>query len=52
MRFIGRGNYQDELAIDAMANPATLRRFFGERFRLDDVLSYKPDVVVDRPRRW
>ncbi|HVQ03869.1 MAG TPA: MBL fold metallo-hydrolase [Burkholderiaceae bacterium] len=48
VRFIGRSNYQDELAIDAMADPAGLRRFFGERFRLEDVLSYKPDVTVDR----
>ena len=48
MRFIGRSNYQDELAIDAMANPAGLRQFFGDRFRLEDVLSYKPDVTVDR----
>jgi glyoxylase-like metal-dependent hydrolase (beta-lactamase superfamily II) len=48
VRFIGRSNYQDELAIDAMADPAGLRQFFGERFRLEDVLSYKPDVTVDR----
>ena len=48
VRFIGRGNYHEELAIDALADPAGLRRFFGERFRLDDVLSYKPDVTVDR----
>jgi len=47
VRFIGRSNYQDELAIDAMANPAGLREFFGDRFRLDDVLSYKPDVTVE-----
>jgi glyoxylase-like metal-dependent hydrolase (beta-lactamase superfamily II) len=48
VRFIGRGNYQDELALDAAADPAGLRRFFGEKFRLEDVLSYKPDVTIDR----
>lgn len=48
VRFIGRSNYADELAIDAMASPAGLRQFFGDRFRLEDVLSYKPDVTVDR----
>ncbi|HSC00805.1 MAG TPA: MBL fold metallo-hydrolase, partial [Burkholderiaceae bacterium] len=48
VRFVGRSNYQDELAIDAMANPDGLRQFFGDRFRLADVLSYKPDVGVDR----
>ena len=26
-----------------------LKRFFGDKFRLDDVLSYEPDVMVDRP---
>jgi glyoxylase-like metal-dependent hydrolase (beta-lactamase superfamily II) len=48
-RFIGRSNYQDELARDSMANPATLQRFFGQEFRLEDVLSYRPDVTIDRP---
>src|SRR5215831_1155784 len=37
VRFIGRSNYKDELAIDALADPAGLRRFFGDRFRLEDV---------------
>ena len=32
-----------------MGNPAMLQRFFGDKFRLDDVLSYQPDVMVDRP---
>jgi glyoxylase-like metal-dependent hydrolase (beta-lactamase superfamily II) len=48
VRFIGRDNYQNELAVDAAANPAVLKRFFGDRFRLEDVLTYKPDVGVDR----
>jgi len=47
-RFVGRSNFQDELAIDAAADPAGLRRFFGDRFRLEDVLSYKADVGIDR----
>jgi glyoxylase-like metal-dependent hydrolase (beta-lactamase superfamily II) len=49
LRFIGRANYADELALDARADPATLKRFFGEGFALDDVLAYKPDVAIDRP---
>jgi glyoxylase-like metal-dependent hydrolase (beta-lactamase superfamily II) len=48
-RFIGRDNYADELAHDALADRATLKRFFGQGFRLDDVLAYKPDVAIDRP---
>jgi glyoxylase-like metal-dependent hydrolase (beta-lactamase superfamily II) len=47
VRFYGRGNSQSELANDASGNPAMLQRFFGDKFRLDDVLSYKPDVIVD-----
>ncbi len=49
LRFYGRSNYQEELSHDSMGNPAMLQRFFGDKFRLDDVLSYQPDVMVDRP---
>jgi len=48
-RFVGRGNYADELALDARADPAILTRFFGEGFHLADVLAYKPDVAIDQP---
>ncbi len=48
VRFYGRSNYQEELSYDALGNPAMLQRFFGDTFRLDDVLSYKPDVLIDR----
>ena len=48
-RFVGRGNYADELAQDAQADLAGLRHFFGNGFRMEDVLSYRPDVAVDRP---
>ena len=48
-RFIGRGNYRDELARDGMANLAGLKLFFGKNFSLEDVLAYRADVAVDRP---
>jgi glyoxylase-like metal-dependent hydrolase (beta-lactamase superfamily II) len=48
-RFIGRGNYADELAHGALGDRPTLKRFFGEGFSLDDVLAYKPDVAIDQP---
>jgi glyoxylase-like metal-dependent hydrolase (beta-lactamase superfamily II) len=48
-RFYGRSNYQEELAHDSLANPAMVQTFFGNKFHLDDVLSYRPDVMVDRP---
>jgi glyoxylase-like metal-dependent hydrolase (beta-lactamase superfamily II) len=47
-RFIGRGNYAQELAKGAGRDTATFERFFGKSFRIDDVLAYKPDVAVDR----
>jgi glyoxylase-like metal-dependent hydrolase (beta-lactamase superfamily II) len=48
VRFIGRANYADELRNVAQANPATLAGFFGTAFRLDGVLSYRPDVAIER----
>lgn len=47
-RFYARSNYQDEIALDLGA-PETFRKyFFGERFNVDDVRSFKPDVTIDR----
>jgi glyoxylase-like metal-dependent hydrolase (beta-lactamase superfamily II) len=48
-RFYGRANYQSELDVDAQGNPEGLRLFFGSRFDMADVASYRPDVTVDRP---
>lgn len=47
-RFVGRGNYADELRIESRADPATMRRFFGEKFSMSDVTSYQPDVPIDQ----
>src|SRR6266478_5968099 len=49
LRFYARSNYQEELVRELNA-PGTLgKHFFGERFNLDDVRSFKPDVTIDRP---
>jgi glyoxylase-like metal-dependent hydrolase (beta-lactamase superfamily II) len=48
-RFINRVNYKDELERDATANPVGLRQFFGDRFHLADVLSYRADATIDKP---
>src|SRR5262249_18500931 len=48
VRFYGRSNYREEVANDSTANLAMVQRFFGEKFRLDEVLSYRPDVTIDR----
>jgi glyoxylase-like metal-dependent hydrolase (beta-lactamase superfamily II) len=47
LRFYARSNYQEEIAreMDAPGNYAS--QFFGERFSLDDVRSFKPDVTID-----
>lgn len=47
-RFLGRGNFAQELEKGTIREGRTFQRFFGRNFRLDDVLSYKPDVAIDR----
>jgi glyoxylase-like metal-dependent hydrolase (beta-lactamase superfamily II) len=48
VRFYASSNYQDELALELRAPGNLARHFFGERFRMEDVRSFKPDVLVDR----
>src|ERR1700732_101374 len=48
LRFYARSNYQEEIA-RAVDQPVKFdQQFFGERFSLDDVRSFKPDVTIDR----
>ncbi len=49
VRFIGRGNFRTELVRNAQTDRHVLARFFGTRFKQEDVLSYSPDVTVDAP---
>jgi glyoxylase-like metal-dependent hydrolase (beta-lactamase superfamily II) len=47
-RFYSRANYHDEIARE-LSGPAIFgKEFFGERFNLDDVSTFKPDVTIDR----
>jgi len=48
LRFYARSNYQEEIALDLAAPGTFAKYFFGERFSLDDVRSFKPDVTIDR----
>lgn len=48
LRFYARSNYQEEIALDLAAPDTFAKYFFGERFSLDDVRSFKPDVTIDR----
>src|SRR5215470_4417799 len=47
-RFYARSNYQEEIALDLSAPNTLAKYFFGERFSLDDVRSFKPNVTIDR----
>src|SRR5262245_27054434 len=49
MRFYARSNYQEELALELNAPGNLAKHFFGERFNVEDVRSFKPDVVIDHP---
>ena len=46
-KFYGRGNYQEEFEKEFSGPGSFAKSFFGERFRSDDVLTYKPDVAID-----
>src|SRR6266566_4570465 len=48
-RFYARSNYQEEIAGEINAPQSIAKHFFGERFNLDDVRSFKPDATIDRP---
>ena len=48
LQFYARDNYGDEIARSATAPGVFNTPFFGERFSIDDVLSFKPDVTIDR----
>jgi glyoxylase-like metal-dependent hydrolase (beta-lactamase superfamily II) len=49
MRFYARSNYQEELAKELNAPGNLGRHFFGERFKVDDLRSFKADILVDHP---
>jgi len=48
LNFYARENYQKELATILNAPGLFGPRFFGSRFRLEDVQSFKPDITIDR----
>jgi glyoxylase-like metal-dependent hydrolase (beta-lactamase superfamily II) len=45
-RFYARSNYQEELAREVDAPGTFAKPFFGERFNLDNVRSFKPDITI------
>jgi glyoxylase-like metal-dependent hydrolase (beta-lactamase superfamily II) len=48
LKFYARENYQKELAVVLNAPGLFGPSFFGSRFSLEDVQSFKPDITLDR----
>jgi len=48
-RFYARSNYHEEIERELNAPETVGKRFFGERFNLNDVRNFKPDATVDCP---
>jgi glyoxylase-like metal-dependent hydrolase (beta-lactamase superfamily II) len=48
VQFYARSNYLEELARESNAPGVFDKQFFGERFSMDDVRSFKPDVTIER----
>jgi glyoxylase-like metal-dependent hydrolase (beta-lactamase superfamily II) len=46
-KFYGRGNYQEEFGKEFNGPGTFANSFFGDRFRSENVQSYKPDVGID-----
>ena len=47
LRFYARNNYNEELSKELNAPGNLGKHFFGERFNMEDVRSFKADVTVD-----
>jgi glyoxylase-like metal-dependent hydrolase (beta-lactamase superfamily II) len=48
LKFYARQNYHEELSTVLNAPVRIGQRFFGSRFNLEDVRSFKPDITIDR----
>lgn len=44
-------NYQEELSIELNGPGSFGQRFFGSRFSMEDVRSFKPDITIDRRQK-
>jgi glyoxylase-like metal-dependent hydrolase (beta-lactamase superfamily II) len=47
LHIYARSNYQEEIANDLNGPQTFAKPFFGERFNLDDVRTFKPDITID-----
>lgn len=46
-RFYARSNYNEEIAVELNGPDSFARNFFGERFSVDEVRSFRPDATID-----
>ncbi len=51
LRFYARSNYRDEIQRDLDSPAVFATRFFGERFKVENVRAFKPDVTIDHQTR-
>jgi glyoxylase-like metal-dependent hydrolase (beta-lactamase superfamily II) len=49
LKFYARASYHEEISRSAGAPQMFAKRFFGERFDLNDVMTFKADLTIDRP---
>src|SRR5215468_1129239 len=47
-KFYGRENYREDFEQQINGPGVFGKQFFGERFSTDDVLSYRPDITIDK----
>ena len=48
LKFYARNNYVEEIARETGAPAFFDKQFFGERYNVEEVRSFKPDITVDR----
>jgi glyoxylase-like metal-dependent hydrolase (beta-lactamase superfamily II) len=48
VQFYARNNYGEEIARSGAAPGVFGKQFFGDRFSIGDVLSFRPDLTIDR----
>jgi glyoxylase-like metal-dependent hydrolase (beta-lactamase superfamily II) len=48
LKFYARGNYHEEISRELNAPGLFLKRFFGSRFRVEDVQTFTPDITIGR----
>src|SRR5215831_13985892 len=48
VKFYARSNYQEEIALQLAAPEVFAQPFFGERFDLNELRSFRPDATIDR----